>query len=73
MQADWKSGYWYPDMTIPCWTGWHLRHAVSLGVPMLVLCILVPLVPVLLLFRQRKYLKSTYVRIRLGFIYQPFV
>jgi len=39
---------------------------------MLLVCVLIPSLPALLLFKQRKYLKSAYMRIRLGFIYQPY-
>ena len=72
LQAAWRHGYWLSDMTVPCWTRWHVRHALPVALPMLLVCVLIPSLPALLLFKQRKYLKSAYMRIRLGFIYQPY-
>ena len=60
-------------MSIQCYTGWHLRVALALGVPMLLICSIgVPLLPVWLLFSQRKNLDSMSTKIRLGFLYKAY-
>lgn len=72
-QAAWAWGYWVPDMSIQCYTGWHLRIALALGAPMLLICSIgIPLLPVWLLFSQRRNLDSLSTKLRLGFLYKPY-
>ena len=73
LQATWKWGYWVPDMTVQCYGGWHLGFSVGLGVPLLLLVfVVIPFLPVFLLFRHRKRLFATSVKLRLGFIYHSY-
>lgn len=73
MQANWKWGYWVPDMSVKCFDGWHLGFALGLGIPLLVLVFLViPFLPVFLLFNRRRRLFTTSVKLRLGFIYHSY-
>ncbi|DBB05192.1 TPA: hypothetical protein ACH3X3_010435 [Trebouxia sp. C0006] len=73
LQADWPLGYWVPDMSKPCFTGWHLRLSLPLGVPLLVLiCVGVPLLPYLLLRPCKTQLQTPPVKIRVGFIYRSY-
>ena len=37
VQANWHNGYWLPDMTVQCFTGWHQRLAIILGTPLMAL------------------------------------
>ena len=71
-QATSPKGYWLPDMTVECWTGLHLFHALLPGVPLMIICVLIPSLPVCLLWRGRKQLKADHIRSRLGFIYRPY-
>lgn len=73
MEAAWSWGYWLPDMRVPCFTGWHLKISLAMGTPLLVLvCLGIPLLPLLLLFKSRKALHTAPVRSQLGFIYSPY-
>ena len=72
MQAQWPGGYWLPDMTMQCWTGAHRFHALLPGVPLSIICVLIPSLPVLLLWRSRKQLQTNKIRSRVGFIYRPY-
>ena len=70
IQATWDKGYWLADMTVPCFTGWHLKLSLAMGTPLLILVALgIPMLPVLLLFGSRKVLHTAPIRSRLGFIY----
>ena len=63
-------------MTVECWSKWHLQHALPVGVPMLLVCIVIPSLPALLLYKHRTQLKAGRVqpdvRMRLGFIHRPY-
>ena len=73
LQAAKKYGYWVPDMSVECLTGWHLRLALGLGVPLLVVCCFgMPLLPVCLLLRHRKELQTASTQLQLGFLYKPY-
>ena len=37
VQANWHAGYWVPDMSIQCFTGWHRKLAIILGTPLMTL------------------------------------
>ena len=37
LQANWGFGYWMPDMSIQCFTGWHRKLAIILGTPLMTL------------------------------------
>ncbi|KAL0021752.1 hypothetical protein WJX79_003206 [Trebouxia sp. C0005] len=72
-RAAWAQGYWVSDMTLPCFTGLHLKWSMALGVPLLFLvCLVIPLLPALLLMQHRTHLDSPFTRLRLGFIYHPY-
>ena len=73
LQADWPRGYWLPDMSKPCFTGWHLRIALPLGLPLLaVVCCGIPLLPYLLLRRHKRDLQTASVKLQLGFVYRSY-
>ena len=72
MQARWPGGYWLPDMTMQCWTGSHRFHALLPGLPLSIICVLIPSLPVLLLWRSRKQLQTDQIRSPVGFIYRPY-
>ena len=73
VQATWPLGYWVPDMSQPCFTGWHLKVSLALGIPLLVIiCIGIPLLPYLLLRRHRHQLQTSEVHLHLGFIYRSY-
>ncbi|DBA86799.1 TPA: hypothetical protein ACH3X2_005382 [Trebouxia sp. C0005] len=72
-RANWPLGYWVPDMSKPCFTSWHLRLSLPLGVPLLVLvCVGIPLLPYLLLAPYKTQLQTPAVKIRIGFIYRSY-
>ena len=73
LQANWRWGYWVPDMTVRCYSSWHLGFSIGLGVPLLLLVfVAIPFLPVFLLFKYRKRLFATSVKLRLGFIYKSY-
>ena len=73
LQADWHHGYWVPDMGFQCFTGWHLKVALALGLPLLLLTwLVIPLMPTLLLFSRRQELNKPEVQLQLGYIYQCY-
>ena len=73
VQATWAYGYWLPDMSIECFTGWHLKLVWGLGIPLLLLCCLaIPLLPVLLLYHKRRSLTIPTTQSKLGFLYKPY-
>ncbi len=37
VQANWHYGYWVPDMSVQCFTGWHRKLAIILGTPLMTL------------------------------------
>lgn len=74
MQAKWARGYWLPDMSVQCFTGWHLKLVLGLGLPVgLLACVGIPLLPALLLFKHRQQLQtSTAIQARFGFLYRHY-
>lgn len=73
LQANWRWGYWVPDMTIKCYQGWHLGFSAGLGVPLLLLvAVAIPFLPAFLLFKYKTKLKETSVKIRVGFLYHSY-
>ena len=46
------------DLELECWTGTHLSWSIFLGIPMAVVCVVVPISGILLLLRNRKHLTS---------------
>ena len=72
-QAEWPLGYWVPDMSMPCFTDWHLKVSLSLGLPLLIIiCLGVPLLPYLLLRRYKRQLETPAVKLQVGFIYRSY-
>ena len=62
-----------PDMTVPCFHGWHLALSMGLGIPLLgVVIVGIPLLPGYLIFRHRHKLWTTAVKLRLGFLYKSY-
>ena len=45
VQANWHAGYWVPDMSIQCFTGWHRKLAIILGTPLMTLTWSAPPLP----------------------------
>ncbi|DBA90089.1 TPA: hypothetical protein ACH3X1_003408 [Trebouxia sp. C0004] len=72
-QADWHNGYWLPDMTVQCFTGWHKRLAIILGTPLMALTwSVIPLLPAALLFLHRGNLNAPRIQLQLGYIYRVY-
>ena len=60
-------------MTVRCYHSWHLGFSVGLGVPLLLLvAMVVPFLPIFLLFKHRTQLAATSVKLRLGFVYHSY-
>ena len=60
-------------MSVQWFDGWHLGFAWGLGIPLLVLMFLIiPFLPVILLFRHTRHLFMAPVKLRLGFIYHTY-
>ena len=60
-------------MTVPCFTGGHMHWAGGIGVPFILLTgVGIPLVLLSTLLYHRKRLDLVPVRMRYGFIYQPY-
>lgn len=60
-------------MSKACFTGWHLRVSLALGVPLLALvCCGIPLLPFLLLTPYKKDLQTALVKLKLGFVYTSY-
>lgn len=60
-------------MSKACFTGWHLRVSLPLGVPLLALvCCGIPLLPYLLLRPHKKDLQTAAVKLKLGFVYRSY-
>ena len=73
VQATWGRGYWLSDMSVQCFTGAHLRWAGFLGIPLVLVTGLgIPLISLSVLLYHRKKLDQTKVRMKYGFIYQPY-
>lgn len=73
VQATWHHGYWLSDMTVKCFTGKHMRWSGFFGVPLLVITGLsMPVMSLGVLLYHRKSLDLISVRLRYGFIYQPY-
>jgi hypothetical protein len=54
--ANASNGYWVLDIEQPCFEGWHLKWALGLGLPcVVVFCIVVPLATLWLLWRARHH------------------
>ncbi|KAL0042507.1 hypothetical protein WJX79_001789 [Trebouxia sp. C0005] len=72
-QANWHNGYWLPDMTVQCFTGWHQRLAIILGTPLMALTwLVIPLLPAALLFFHRRNLDAPRIQLQLGYIYRVY-
>lgn len=73
LQATWPAGYWVSDMTIQCFEGAHLRWAGVIGVPLLLLTgVGIPLASLSVLLYHRRRLNLVPIRLRYGFMYQPY-
>ena len=73
LQANWRWGYWVPDMTVKCFHSWHLGFSVGLGLPLLLLvAVVIPFLPIFLLFKYRTRLVARSVKLRLGFVYHSY-
>ena len=60
-------------MSMPCFTDWHLKVSLGLGLPLLVIvCLGVPLLPYLLLRHHRGQLHTPAVKLSVGFIYRSY-
>lgn len=67
-RAEW--GYWVPDMTVQCFQEWHLPLSFGLGIPLLLLLVLgIPFLPVWTIFKRRKMLGTTQMKLHFGRIY----
>eukprot|EP00877_Chromochloris_zofingiensis_P009217 jgi/Chrzof1/4549/Cz14g17250.t1 len=65
--------YWVFDVEQKCWEGWHMKWALALGVPcVVVFCVGVPVGIVLILSRNRSRLKDLSFRMHFGFMYRNF-
>ncbi len=73
MQANWRQGYWVPDMTMECFGDWHRKLSIILGTPLMTLTwVIIPLMPTFLLFRHRFNLSAPQVQLQLGYIYRDY-
>lgn len=60
-------------MTVRCFHSWHLGFSIGLGVPLLLLvAVVIPFLPIFLLFKHRTQLAATSVKLRLGFVYHSY-
>lgn len=66
--------FWAYDLSITCWSGWHLRVAVPLGVVFaLLLCVILPCAVVVLMWRNRTRLSDGRFKAYFGFLYRNYV
>lgn len=73
LQATAEWGYWVPDMAVQCFRGWHLPLSLGLDIPFLLLLILgIPFLPVWTLFKRRKMLGTTQMKLHFGWIYHSY-
>jgi len=67
------AGYWTYDMSRACFTGWHIKWTLSLGLlGLLVFCIGVPLALCYGLWANRTKVGEPEVRAHFGFLYRNF-
>jgi hypothetical protein len=65
--------FWVPDMRQQCWQGWHLRWALTFGLPLsLLLVVGVPMGLAVALHVFRKKLDTPSAHRFLGFVYLPY-
>jgi hypothetical protein len=65
--------FWVPDMRQQCWQGWHLRWALTFGLPLsLLLVVGVPAALAVALHAFRNKLDTPSAHRYLGFVYLPY-
>jgi len=71
--ANARWGYWSADMQQACYTGWHMRWAMGLGVPaVLLFCVGVPVGIAVLLYRNRRKIDGSAPPSKLAFLYNTY-
>ena len=71
--ANATHGYWVHSMDQACWQGWHLKWALGLGLPCLVIfCVVIPAALLIGLLSHKSKLGSASFRSHFGLLYRNY-